>query len=129
LIHTLLSSKNVFELCTALPVQREVGPQYHTVCPIDAQVPRLFFTTFSHPVPRAEVLNQKHVNSNLPIKPLNINRGLTPLESTLEKHPYYYFTFDDALVYNSFFMDWGPLNLAMVYKACIFIHELLQVSC
>jgi hypothetical protein len=27
----------------------------------------------------------------------------------------------------SFFQDWGPLNLAMVYKACILFHELLQV--
>ena len=41
---------------------------------------------------------------------------------------YYYFTIDDQLVYLSFFQDWGPLNLAMVYKACILIHELLQVS-
>ena len=28
----------------------------------------------------------------------------------------------------SFFQDWGPLNVAMVYKACIFIHSLLIVS-
>ena len=40
---------------------------------------------------------------------------------------YYYFTIDDQLLYLSFFQDWGPLNLAMVYKACILIHELLQV--
>ena len=40
---------------------------------------------------------------------------------------YYYFTIDDQLLYMSFFQDWGPLNLAMVYKACILIHELLQV--
>lgn len=42
---------------------------------------------------------------------------------------YYYFTIDDQLLYLSFFQDWGPLNLAMVYKACILIHELLQVCC
>jgi cell division cycle 14 len=28
----------------------------------------------------------------------------------------------------SFFEDWGPLNIAMVYKACILIHELLEVN-
>ncbi|KAI0069245.1 phosphatases II [Artomyces pyxidatus] len=38
---------------------------------------------------------------------------------------YYYFTIDDQLVYMSFFQDWGPLNIAMVYKACIYIHSLL----
>ena len=31
-------------------------------------------------------------------------------------------------MYMSFFQDWGPLNVAMVYKACIFIHSLLIVS-
>lgn len=35
---------------------------------------------------------------------------------------------DDSLVYLSFFEDWGPLNIAMVYKACILIHELLEVN-
>ena len=40
---------------------------------------------------------------------------------------YWYFTIDDQLLYLSFFQDWGPLNLAMVYKACILIHEILQV--
>ena len=40
---------------------------------------------------------------------------------------YWYFTLDDQLPYLSFFQDWGPLNLAMVYKACILMHELLQV--
>lgn len=40
---------------------------------------------------------------------------------------YYWFIIDDHLLYLSFFQDWGPLNIAMVYKACILIHELLEV--
>jgi len=40
---------------------------------------------------------------------------------------YYYFTLDDDLFYLSFYQDWGPLNMAMVYRACILIHELLEV--
>jgi cell division cycle 14 len=44
-----------------------------------------------------------------------------------DDHTYYFFTVDDQLLYLSFFQDWGPLNLAMVYKACILIHELLEV--
>jgi cell division cycle 14 len=47
--------------------------------------------------------------------------------ASVEDARYYFFTIDDQLVYLSFFQDWGPLNLAMVYKACILIHELLQV--
>lgn len=33
---------------------------------------------------------------------------------------------DDQLHYLSFYMDWGPLNLAMVYRSCIMIHSLLD---
>ena len=44
-----------------------------------------------------------------------------------DEERYWYFTIDDQLLYLSFFQDWGPLNLAMVYKACILIHEILQV--
>lgn len=51
-----------------------------------------------------------------------------PSASPDDSANYYYFTIDDQLVYLSFFQDWGPLNLAMVYKACILIHELLEVS-
>lgn len=40
---------------------------------------------------------------------------------------YYFFQVESELLYLSFFQDWGPLNLSMVYKACILIHELLEV--
>lgn len=32
------------------------------------------------------------------------------------------------MFYLSFFQDWGPLNMAMVYRACILMHELLEVQ-
>ena len=41
---------------------------------------------------------------------------------------YYYFTIDHSLNYESFYEDWGPLNLANVFRTLILIHELLQVS-
>jgi hypothetical protein len=50
-----------------------------------------------------------------------------PSASPDDDATYYYFTIDDHLLYLSFFQDWGPLNIAMVYKACILIHELLEV--
>ncbi|KAF8450338.1 protein-tyrosine phosphatase-like protein [Boletus edulis BED1] len=60
--------------------------------------PKLYFTTFPHPPPGPHVLNNQSADhSNNP-----------------------------RLLYLSFFQDWGPLNLAMVYKACILIHELLE---
>ncbi|EIW61835.1 tyrosine protein phosphatase [Trametes versicolor FP-101664 SS1] len=86
---------------------------------------RLFFTSFPHPPPRPDVLN------HLAQDPENVPdiRGTSKASSSTtpdDDAKYYYFTIDDQLLYLSFFQDWGPLNLAMVYKACILIHELLQ---
>lgn len=88
---------------------------------------RLYFTTFPHPAPLPHVLNrpaQEKTDKPRVRSKLN-SRGspATPDEDAL----YYYFTIDHQLLYLSFFKDWGPLNLAMVYKACILIHELLEV--
>ncbi|KAJ6627473.1 protein-tyrosine phosphatase-like protein [Mycena sp. CBHHK59/15] len=86
---------------------------------------RLYFTTFPQPAPNPLVLNR------LAAEPGNRPRVRTrPRDAhaapTDETASYYYFTIDDQLLYLSFFQDWGPLNIAMVYKACILIHELLE---
>ena len=113
--------------CTPLSQFNERSASLCLRCSTDARFRRLFFTTFNQPVAKAEVLNKKHANANLTIKAPSQSRGLASPPESPHERPFYYFTFDDTLVYNSFYMDWGPLNLAMVYKACIFIHELLQV--
>ena len=94
--------------------------------PLNSPTTRLYFTSFQHPAPKPDTLN------NLPDGPDNKPpiRG-QPQASTSatpdDDAKYYYFTLDDQMLYLSFSQDWGPLNLAMVYKACILIHELLQV--
>lgn len=86
---------------------------------------RLFFTTFPHPPPTPHALNNQSKDSgNNPRVRSNARAG--PTASPDDDVTYYYFTIDDQLLYLSFFQDWGPLNLAMVYKACILIHELLE---
>lgn len=87
--------------------------------------PRLYFTTFPHPAPDPQLLNNQTLERPK-VRARNHHgaRQVPPDDGA----PYYYFTVDDQLVYLSFFQDWGPLNLAMVYKACILFHELLQVS-
>ena len=85
---------------------------------------RLYFTTFPHPPPKQETLN----NPSSQLEQVNIRGLCTPPCESLEPAKHYYFTIDDQLMYMSFFQDWGPLNVAMVYKACIFIHSLLIVS-
>jgi Dual specificity protein phosphatase, N-terminal half len=83
---------------------------------------RLFFTTFPSPTPHAS-----HANRTAQAIPPTIRSA--PRSTSLEEQAacYHYFTIDDDLTYLSFFEDWGPLNIAMVYRACIYIHELLEV--
>ncbi|TDL29089.1 phosphatases II [Rickenella mellea] len=85
---------------------------------------RLYFTTFPHPAPSPQILNSEE-NKDQP-RVRSSRSKIFPPASPDDNATYYYFTVDDQLVYLSFFEDWGPLNLAMVYKACILIHELLE---
>ncbi|KAJ4472139.1 tyrosine protein phosphatase [Lentinula aciculospora] len=86
---------------------------------------RLYFTTFPHPAPNPGTLNRLAADANYRPRVRPRPRGF-PATSPDEDASYYYFTVDDQLLYLSFFQDWGPLNIAMVYKACILIHELLE---
>ena len=86
---------------------------------------RLYFTTFPHPAPHSRSLNASGEAVTQPRIRARPRGG--PSASPDEIASYYYFTIDDQLLYLSFFQDWGPLNIAMVYKACILIHELLEV--
>ncbi|KAJ3723388.1 protein-tyrosine phosphatase-like protein [Lentinula raphanica] len=86
---------------------------------------RLYFTTFPHPTPTPSTLNRIASESSYRPRVRPRPRGF-PATSPDEEASYYWFTIDDQLLYLSFFQDWGPLNIAMVYKACILIHELLE---
>lgn len=44
--------------------------------------------------------------------------------STANTH---YFSIDDELVYESFYADFGPLNLAMLYRYCQKLNKKLKV--
>lgn len=38
----------------------------------------------------------------------------------------YYFSIDDELVYSNYYSDFGPLNLAMLYRYCVKVNTLLR---
>jgi cell division cycle 14 len=85
---------------------------------------RLFFTTFAGIAPNQQQLNASitGVQDNPPLRrPIYANN-----DSTVPK--YYFFTIDHTLNYESFYEDWGPLNLANIFKTLILIHELTQVG-
>lgn len=85
---------------------------------------RLYFTTFPHPAPKQSTLNDLKDGDKPRVR--GTAKG-GPSVTPDDDAKYYYFTIDDQLVYMSFYQDWGPLNIAMVYKACIYIHSLLGV--
>ncbi|RXW25851.1 hypothetical protein EST38_g67 [Candolleomyces aberdarensis] len=88
---------------------------------------RLYFTTFPHPAPSPQVLNKLAADpENTPTIRSRPHGGPSASADDDQHALYYYFTIDDQLLYLSFYQDWGPLNLAMVYRACILIHELLE---
>jgi hypothetical protein len=111
---------------TPLPLRRQVGPDSEPCAPdqTHASTCRLYFTTFPHPPPKQDTLNDPGFQT----EQVNVRGIRTPPCESSEPIKHYYFTIDDQLMYMSFFQDWGPLNVAMVYKACIYIHSLLIVS-
>ncbi len=111
---------------TPLPLRRQVCPDTEPCAPDKTHPPtcRLYFTTFPHPPPKQETLNDPGFQT----EQVNVRGIRTPPSESSEPIKHYYFTIDDQLMYMSFFQDWGPLNVAMVYKACIYIHSLLIVS-
>ena len=88
---------------------------------------RLYFTSFPNPPPRPEVLNRLATEPDYAPRIRATAAASSSAITPDDDAKYYYFTIDDQLLYLSFFQDWGPLNLAMVYKACILIHELFLV--
>ncbi|GAA5915806.1 hypothetical protein JCM6882_006104 [Rhodosporidiobolus microsporus] len=74
--------------------------------------PRLGYTYFAHPVPREETLNAL---SSSGATPGGEGGGGGVL----------WFTVDDQLQYLSFFQDYGPLNIACLYRFCLHLHNLL----
>lgn len=87
---------------------------------------RLYFTTFPKPLPNPQALNRMAAEPGNQPRLRASPRDFLSISPDNDQ-PYYYFTIDDQLLYLSFFQDWGPLNISMLYKACILIHELLEV--
>ncbi|GJN89430.1 hypothetical protein Rhopal_002410-T1 [Rhodotorula paludigena] len=85
--------------------------------PICSFGPRLAFTYFQSPAPRAEVLS-----ALTPGKPAAA--GVAGDEGAEEG--VHWFTVDDQLVYLSFYQDYGPLNVGCLYRFCLHLHSLLS---
>lgn len=77
---------------------------------------RLWFGMFASPAPSHEQLNQGS----------GLDYAQFPSDAPLpQPRNMYWFTVDEDLVYLSFAKDWGPLNIAMFYRFCVHVHQLL----
>lgn len=63
-----------------------------------------------------------HNGSSIPSK------SLLHWKTTLNDKNVFYLNVDDKLVYDNFYSDFGPLNLAMIYRYIGIIREKLKVS-
>jgi hypothetical protein len=106
--------------------------RFVSCCSLDFALPnfthsnRLYFTTFQPPLPTPRILNELSADPGNLLR-IRVRPKFGSSISVDNDATYYFFTIDDQLLYFSFYQDWGPLNIAMVYKACILIHELLEV--
>ncbi|GAA5829948.1 hypothetical protein JCM11251_007944 [Rhodosporidiobolus azoricus] len=82
--------------------------------PICSFGPRLAYTYFPSPAPREDTLNALTSNSG------GGGAGVEGGEGGV-----LWFTVDDQLQYLSFFQDYGPLNIACLYRFCLHLHNLV----
>lgn len=53
--------------------------------------------------------------------------GASPVKKEVKvKHPPYYFSVDDTLLYNAFHHDFGPLHIGHLYRFAVQFHDILS---
>ncbi|WFD23733.1 hypothetical protein MEQU1_002427 [Malassezia equina] len=79
---------------------------------------RFWFGIFAETLPDADVLNAGD----------GLHAAVLPADVPLSQQPtkLQWFCIDEDLVYLSFSKDWGPLNVAMFYRFCVHVHQMLM---
>ncbi|CCU99302.1 unnamed protein product [Malassezia sympodialis ATCC 42132] len=78
---------------------------------------RFWFGIFADTLPDADELNAGD----------GLHAAVLPADVPLSQQPtkLQWFCIDEDLVYLSFSNDWGPLNVAMFYRFCVHVHQML----
>lgn len=85
---------------------------------------RLYFTYFSGPAP-ASTLNRGNGTASAWFEAPKQQRSNATTSEGVPSN-FHWFNVDEDLVYLSFFEDWGPLNVALFYRFCMHVHQLLH---
>ncbi|KAL4402017.1 cell division control protein 14 [Malassezia pachydermatis] len=78
---------------------------------------RFWFGVFRDTMPDADSLNERDG--------MGCARLPTDLPADARPGKLQWFCIDEDLVYLSFSNDWGPLNIAMFYRFCVHVHQML----
>jgi cell division cycle 14 len=74
------------------------------------------------PTPIPQPYTNKFKSHASPTKKSKHNGGINPPKEGMEP---VYFTVDDVLLYNAFYHDFGPLNVAHCYRFALTLHDIL----
>ncbi|GAA5911618.1 hypothetical protein JCM8208_005693 [Rhodotorula glutinis] len=92
--------------------------------PICSFGPRLAYTYFAHPAPRAELLNALTPGAHAVAA--SVAASPDAAAAAAAEEGVHWFSVDDQLVYLSFYQDYGPLNVGCLYRFCLHLHSLLN---
>ncbi|KAK0539339.1 cell division control protein 14 [Tilletia horrida] len=99
--------------------------------------PRIYFAVFPHPAPDMTELSHGDGSRSVILPPADaqeleqqghrriVQDGTAPLHKPKLKH-WEWLIVDNDLPYLSFFDDWGPLNIGMLWRFCTHIHQWLM---
>ncbi|KAI4164298.1 MAG: hypothetical protein LQ342_001944 [Letrouitia transgressa] len=87
---------------------------------------RVYLASYSHPPDASTPFPYPATTVTTPTKRhSNAHDRLPSTPTGPKKNPPVYFTVDDALLYNRFFMDFGPLHIGHLYRFAVYLHEVL----
>ncbi|KAI1660246.1 phosphatases II [Daldinia decipiens] len=87
---------------------------------------RLYLASYIHPPTADTVFPYSEPQTRSPSKrSQRAVDGPSPAVSKSDRHPPYYFTVDDSLLYNAFHHDFGPLHIGHLYRFALHFHDVL----
>lgn len=87
---------------------------------------RLYLASYIHPPTADTVFPYSEPPTRSPSKrSQRAVDGPSPAVSKSDRHPPYYFTVDDSLLYNAFHHDFGPLHIGHLYRFALHFHDVL----
>lgn len=123
--HMAPDDSDLMDAPLAVPEERHAAPgpapsssATRLVQPLIPVSTRFWFGVFAGDLPDVDMLNENDGLAAAQL-PADLADGAAPRKLQ-------WFCIDEDLVYLSFSNDWGPLNIAMFYRFCVHVHQMLM---